>query len=195
MVEKTTPEVKGRYIPVLADCVRELIRCGCTPTIVLHDSVVDETLVDPLQTALGHEVPVLREDDPRRLKGILGAAHMVVGSRFHALVGALSQSVPCIGIGWSHKYEMLFEDYDCSECLMPGTATLEEVRAAVKLVAVEPARTRMIDRISRASNEQKQRTRQLWLEVDETLGLAAGTGCVPTPSESGLLANSARESA
>jgi colanic acid/amylovoran biosynthesis protein len=195
MVEKTTAEVKGRYVPVLADCVRELIRCGCAPTIVLHDSVVDETLVDPLRTALGHEIPVLREDDPRRLKGILGAAHVVVGSRFHALVGALSQNVPCIGIGWSHKYEMLFEDYDCPECLMPGNATLEEVRAAVKLVAVEPARGRTIDRISRASNDQKERTRQLWSEVDETLGLAAGTSCVSKPSDTGLLAKSARESA
>jgi Polysaccharide pyruvyl transferase len=170
MIEKTPGEIASRYVHLLADCVCELRNHGLSPCVLLHDSDVDESLVSPLAALVDGPLQVLRESDPRRLKGILGTAHVVVGSRFHALVGALSQSVPSLGIGWSHKYQMLFEDYDCAECLLSGAADLEQLQGALARIIGEPARSQTIQRLKRAADAQKQKTRELWSDVDALVG-------------------------
>lgn len=171
MVEKTAESARNGYLPFLTHVVHELRRLDLSPSILLHDVGVDETLVEPLQSSLGKPIPVLREPDPRRLKGILGCARVVVGSRFHALVGALSQGVPCLGVGWSHKYEMLFEDYGCAECLLPLTATGDEVRNLLSRMATDPDRSQTVARLQLASAKQRQRTVAMWSEVDALLGI------------------------
>lgn len=42
------------------------------------------------------------------VKSVLGHADLVIASRFHSLIFALSQSIPCLAISWSHKYRELF---------------------------------------------------------------------------------------
>lgn len=42
---------------------------------------------------------------------ILGAVDMAVVSRFHAMVGCLSLSVPVVVVGWSHKYREVMEAF------------------------------------------------------------------------------------
>ena len=82
--------------------------------IVIHDNGKgDVDLGYELKTNFLDEerVEVFFEADPITLKGYLGQARTLVGSRFHALVSALSQDVPCLSLGWSHKYNMLFEEY------------------------------------------------------------------------------------
>jgi polysaccharide pyruvyl transferase WcaK-like protein len=44
-------------------------------------------------------------------RSIIGRCEYLVGSRFHALVFALSQGVPCTALGWSHKYEELMSQF------------------------------------------------------------------------------------
>jgi polysaccharide pyruvyl transferase WcaK-like protein len=57
------------------------------------------------------------------LKAVLGACDAVVSSRYHSLVAALSMGVPCLAVGWHHKYQELFRLFgldewlfDCSDC-------------------------------------------------------------------------------
>lgn len=42
------------------------------------------------------------------LKAVLGKCEVIVSSRYHTLVAGLSTAVPCIAIGWHHKYSELF---------------------------------------------------------------------------------------
>lgn len=41
------------------------------------------------------------------LKSIIGCMDLLIASRFHSLVAGLSQCIPVIAIGWSHKYPEL----------------------------------------------------------------------------------------
>jgi len=50
-------------------------------------------------------VPIVNPNgDPRLARAIIGHAQVFVACRFHSLIAALSQSVPVLTLGWSHKY-------------------------------------------------------------------------------------------
>ncbi len=42
---------------------------------------------------------------------MIGKTACVVGSRYHALVAALSQGIPCMALSWSHKYRELLKPF------------------------------------------------------------------------------------
>ncbi len=60
-----------------------------------------------------------------RTKAALGNLDMLIGSRFHSLVLALSCGVPSFALGWSHKYEELMSDCGLPECCQPFSTSTE----------------------------------------------------------------------
>ena len=52
------------------------------------------------------------------VKAILGQLDLLVASRFHSLVFALSQGVPVIALGWSHKYYELLLPFGMEEYIV-----------------------------------------------------------------------------
>lgn len=176
MIEKTSGAERDAYLPFLAACAAEMASLDVVPQILLHDTDADETLVAPLQAAmqksLGRELPVLRERCPRRLKGILGAAKVVVGSRFHALIGALSQGAPCIAAGWSHKYQELLADYGCPENMLPVVSERERISELLTPLLVEPGRSEKVAQLKAAAERERERARHMWRQVDEVLQTA-----------------------
>lgn len=114
MLDRTGSETAGKYVPFLVRMVVAMRENGLRPALLIHDKGEDERFIDPVRQAVGR-LDVLFESCPLKLKGILGKAGVVVASRFHALVGALSSGVPSIAVGWSHKYARLFEDFGCPE--------------------------------------------------------------------------------
>ena len=46
------------------------------------------------------------------IKSVLGHLDFLIASRFHSLVFALSQGVPVIALGWSHKYHELLRSFE-----------------------------------------------------------------------------------
>ena len=185
MVEKTEPREGAAYVPFLASCIDALAASGFKPTILLHDSHVDEGLVRPLQTACAVSIDVVREKDPIFLKGILGSAQIVVGSRFHALVGSLSQAVPCIGAGWSHKYQMLFEDYGCQDMLLQTTAPAQEIVDRVRRATEDESRRHLVSTLRESSLLQKQRVHAMWQEIDSLFGIKQQARDVPSREAAG----------
>ena len=52
------------------------------------------------------------------VKAILGQVDLLIASRFHSLVFALSQGVPVIALGWSHKYQELLRPFGLEEFII-----------------------------------------------------------------------------
>ncbi len=167
MVEKNGADEASAYVPFMETCIEVVVEMGLEPVLLLHEEDDDE-LASDIQSHVECNVPVREKTDPVALKRFLGESHLVVASRFHALVGALSQGVPAIGTSWSHKYEMLFKEYDCSNMLLSSQADEERVRDCVA-ASTEECRARLTNRIRKVGAQLKQETREMWEQVDDVL--------------------------
>lgn len=46
------------------------------------------------------------------IKSVIRETDLIIASRFHSLIFALSLGIPCLAISWSHKYRELFKLFD-----------------------------------------------------------------------------------
>ncbi|NDC87865.1 MAG: polysaccharide pyruvyl transferase family protein [Bacteroidetes bacterium] len=150
------------YFEVIEQTITEITRAGLTPFFLLHEMGRDVGLARKLNRMLATPLEVVHEPDPLKIKGIIGASYAVVTSRFHGLVSALAQGVPCLATSWSHKYQHLLEDYDYARGLIQDIQELPESVGRL----LDPA-TQAADRaqLTRASAALKEQTKALWKEV------------------------------
>jgi polysaccharide pyruvyl transferase WcaK-like protein len=67
---------------------------------------------------------------PTELRAIIGASSVLVASRFHAMISALTELVPPLVIGWSHKYGEILDPFGIAETAI----TYEELTTAGNVV-------------------------------------------------------------
>jgi colanic acid/amylovoran biosynthesis protein len=176
MRDKTSAAVCQKYDEFILACLETLIQKGKEPFILIHESH-DVSLGYEIQRQLSVPIPVIVEENPRYLKGILGQSSAVMGSRFHALVSALSQGVPCLVTAWTHKYMELMKSYDCTDMFVDLQASCEENLARLNLLLEDTERDALIQRIRNAIPAQEKQSRQMW----ETVRQVVESG-VPAPS-------------
>ena len=169
MHQQLPPDAARAYVPFLAACLREIERRDVEARILVHEGRDDAKLAAELRTAAGGRHLIVTDDDPQVLKGLIGASRLVVGSRYHALVAALSQAVPVVATGWSHKYRELLADYGCADALVAMPAADGEAAAAVAAALVDPARVALVQRLQAAAEQQRARSREMWAKVRRLL--------------------------
>lgn len=179
MLERTAPEIAEGYVAFLRSCAHEVAALGLRPVLVLHETARDTAFVERLGDALGPEPRVVTERDPLVLKGILGAAAVVVSSRYHALVSAMSQGVPVVATGWSHKYAALLEDFGTPGQLIDVLADPGELRARLAVGVDGPARGEMRATLQRRTVEQADEVAAMWAEIRTRLGLTTSREAAP----------------
>lgn len=170
MLDKMDQVEADQYLPFLDRCIDALASQGFTPKLLLHDTSEDYVLADAIIQRRAGNLEVVREPDPVRLKSLIGEACLLIGSRFHSLVAALSQATPAIAAGWSHKYDMLMNDFGCGEMIAspsdaPGRVE-DLIRRAVK------DRSHLVSNLADAGNRMRNQLCAMWEEVDRALGVA-----------------------
>lgn len=168
MIEKTSAEIRVSYIPFIATLINTLEQHGLQPFILLHETN-DVGLGQALMEQLPHRVPLVNETDPLAIKGIIGQSSLVVSSRFHGLVSALSQGVPSLGTGWSHKYQKLFQDYGCPDCLIDIGAGFEAARGQLKRITDENSRRELRACLEHHAKQQNQLSQGMWAQVERLI--------------------------
>lgn len=104
------------------------------------DSVNDDLAVcREIASKLNNEVKyqiIDHELSARQLKGIISDSYMAIGSRYHFLIASLSSGVPCMALGWSHKYREVFTEFDIQDYVLEyqGMNEGKVVDLAIKLL-------------------------------------------------------------
>ncbi len=167
MLDKTSPEVSRRYVAFLTRGIQAFREGGLDPCLVLHERN-DGSLVTEILDRLRFALPVVDEDG-LVTKGILGASQAVLSSRYHALVGALSQGTPALGTSWSHKYEALFQEYGCTEYLLRPDRSPEEVEGVIREFLDPARRGALREQLTRVSRGHQAAVAGMWERVEGTL--------------------------
>ncbi len=154
------------YVDWIEKAMSRLFAAGLTPVFVMHDAIDDFRVIERVNAT--DRIQVITHSDPRVLKGILGRAEIVIGSRFHALVSSLSQGVPSIGIGWSHKYPELFRDFDAHDLLI-SQLERPDAFAPLDFLMDGDKRAETGNRIRNAAKRLKEQSKEMWEAVHSHL--------------------------
>lgn len=168
MLDQTSDAVRRSYRQCLVDCVEIAREHGLSPLVILHEEH-DLDLAREIRDLARITPPVLVHQDPQVLKGVLGACHVIVASRYHAQVAGLSQGVPVLGTSWTHKYPALFAAYDCPDRVLDLPASRERLAGYLAAAVREPERSIGAARLQDAAREQLRQTEAMWRDVETVL--------------------------
>lgn len=163
MLDKMKKNDVENYPNILRQFILDLEKKRYVPFFLIHEGIEDEKIALKINGLLDHELKILKHDDPLVLKGIISKCELIIGSRFHALVSALSQGVPVISMGWSHKYNILMNDYGLDDYLIESDITLEECSTILDQMIKELKQLKLS--ILDYSSIEKNKTKEMWKEV------------------------------
>jgi polysaccharide pyruvyl transferase WcaK-like protein len=154
------PGWQHSYVNLMVEAIKLAKKNGMKPIILNHEGQEDERVCCLIKEALGEEIDIVREDSSLKVKGIIAAAKLVVCSRFHGCVSALSQGIPCLGTSWSHKYERLFEEYELAQCLILPESTVDELTQKMQFAVLESLEKSEPNRL-----HFKSQAKEMWGQV------------------------------
>lgn len=172
MVDKTAESESKAYLPFLISAAKYLVQKGAKPFVLVHEGKNDHMLAQEISDAVGG-IPIVKETDPLHIKGILGACDATIGSRFHGLVSALSQGVPSLATGWSHKYVRLFEDYNFKEGLVSVLDDEKVLHEKIDLLLNPVSAIPLKENLKKRSDDLKDMSLNMWSQVFQEIDAAA----------------------
>ncbi len=152
---------KTAYLGFLCRTATLFRENGLDVVLLNHEGEGDRALVERLESLVGSPVRCLNDVTGLECKGVIGGAAIVVTSRFHGAVSGLSQGVPTLMTGWSHKYRELAADFGLpGNCLdvAQGDKALAVVADALKRPSAYAADAAHIESVA-------NRTARMWEEV------------------------------
>lgn len=165
MIDKTSKTESDAYISFLITSIKHLLSKKIVPFILIHELDKDLDLAKMITSQLDNDIEIIRESDPLHIKGIIGSSFLVIGSRYHGLISALSQSVPSIATGWSHKYNTLFEEYECKELILRTDSQYEEIMSKINYIIDADTRLEVISNLNKNSELLKTKASEMWDEI------------------------------
>lgn len=151
---------RARYLELLSGYSAAAAASGLSSVVVVHEET-DHDVAAELADRIA--APLFSDPDPLVLKAALGQASAAVASRFHAVVGCLSQSVPTLAFGWSHKYRELLDDFGVADRLI--TPESDPATAIAGLLSDSAGNMRQKDRLP----ELVEKVDSMWDRTVEAL--------------------------
>ena len=164
MIDKSNSLSKIKYISFIKKIIVCASELNLRPYILVHHKN-DMDLAREIQSEVFKKVNIVIEDDPLVLKGIIGLSEYIFSSRYHGLVSALSQSKMAFGTGWSHKYKMLFDDYNFPDGLLDMNMNYDEISNYFQKAFRSENKNHISSSISKQAEILKNKSMEMWQEV------------------------------
>jgi colanic acid/amylovoran biosynthesis protein len=148
MLDKAGDFWKKNYINIAIESIRKIIiESVYSVKIIIHDqSPGDFSISQTILKEFPERVEIIDLEDPVKIKKIIAGSQFLISSRYHGLAVGLSNNVPSIAIGWSHKYLQLLEDYELKDFVITDE---EDVRKLNELII------KLIDKLERENIRRK----------------------------------------
>ncbi|MCU7802753.1 MAG: polysaccharide pyruvyl transferase family protein [Candidatus Thiodiazotropha sp. (ex Lucinoma borealis)] len=159
--------VKGwrkNYIPILVNVIKSLKKSKKKIFLLNHEGESDKAICYEINERLNSELVIVEEENSLIVKAIIGNCDAIICSRFHGCVSALSQSIPCLGTSWSHKYDELFEEYGLTESsLLSPSDSLGDIENKLSMIFKERELT--ITNLNKCADIHKKSALNMWNQI------------------------------
>jgi polysaccharide pyruvyl transferase WcaK-like protein len=146
---------QNEYIILLREITEHLCKAHNAQVILLghqflEDNSVrkdDRTLCNYIFSSLDRSLPVVHLDkalSATQAKSVIGNCDLLLSSRYHALIAAMSQGIPSCSIGWAHKYDELMSDVGLSSNAISSSKTKKDILRDIDLIVEQKAQARGI---------------------------------------------------
>lgn len=150
------------YARFLAECSARLATPGHACRVLFHQDK-DYRRLHRRLTRLG--IAWMFNKDPRACKAELARAWLVVSSRYHGMIGALSSGTPCLVLGWAHKYAGYLDFYPGGQDLLIPEVSVAAVAARAAWISSPGIRDEISDRLARGNSSVAAQAEAMWDEV------------------------------
>lgn len=116
-------DANNRYVRILLEVIHYFLEnTDCNVVLIPHEASYnrrnDPQLCELLLKLMGPNTRLgmfSGSESARQVKSVIGNSELLIASRYHSLVAALSMRTPVAVIGWSHKYDELMEQVELSD--------------------------------------------------------------------------------
>ncbi|MBE3672542.1 polysaccharide pyruvyl transferase family protein [Pseudoalteromonas distincta] len=154
---------KNNYVRIMTTLIEKALIENESVVILNHSGKDDELLCQAIQSKLSELCDIIEPETALEVKAVISKAKAVISSRFHGCVSALSQEVPCIATGWSHKYLELFKEYNSEHLLLSSKSSDLELHESLNKV-LNPDTDWRSD-LSANAGYYKRETETMWDKV------------------------------
>ena len=162
LVERGLFEDFASYAVYIRDCVRAVQGRGFRVTVLFHQGKDLGALKIPLQQyGLNCEFHA----NPLKAKGVLRQSAFVVSSRYHGMIGALTQDVPCLVMGWSYKYAGFLEYCPAAQPLLIHDVSTDSFVSKLDWLLEEGRIPALRKDLATSNQALAQRSAAMWADI------------------------------
>ena len=163
MLTHVVQEKTETYLNTLVEIISLLLRRDFEVFLMSFCDVEDLKVCHDIREKLDNNIPIYSGLSGSEAKAIIKSCYVVYSSRYHGVVSALNQNVPCMTSSWSHKYEELLTGYQMEHYL-----TVESIKETIHIFdeLIEPENNKTIRaQLQKTNLENFKATNEMWEEV------------------------------
>ena len=127
-----------------------------------HEGIKDLQLCEEIANKLKFKIPIVSNISAKEIKGVINESKLVISSRFHGVVSALTQAIPCISTSWSHKYELLMKEYGFENYVLDINSNPGTIIKLINDVLIPENQKKMRSQLHAKSLEIKEQVENMW---------------------------------
>lgn len=156
------------YLKFVCETINYLKSKGIKSFFVIHSSLMDIDIALHINKLLDNKIDIIQEEDPKLLKGYVGAARFTISSRYHGVINALSQARPAIGTSWNHKYEELFSEYNIDKLLLKEMK-IDDMKSAIDYLIDKSNYAHIVNSLIQRNTVVRDKVNNMYKLVEEII--------------------------
>lgn len=163
MLTHVVQDKKETYLNTLVELISLLLRRDYEVFLMSFCDIEDLKVCHNIREKLDNYIPIYSGLSGLEAKTIIKSCYAVYSSRYHGVVSALNQNVPCMTSSWSHKYEELLTEYKMKRYLS-GESVSETINIFNELL--DPNKNLAIrNSLFRINHRNLNQANEMWNDI------------------------------
>jgi len=150
------------YFDKMESIISLIQQSGKQVFLLNHEGKKDLKICKGINRKLDNRLTIITGLDAKEIKGVIGSSYMVISSRYHGIASALNQGVPCLATSWSHKYQLLFEDFNVKDHIIDLNEKSELTKNKIESLLDPVNHSKLRKQLFTQINELKISTERMW---------------------------------